>query len=442
MNSLIICPSERAEVIHLAESAPLVNNVLCGKPFIFYWIEFLVAKGAKRVVILAPDRPDMVRGLVEDGSRWGVSIEVVPERTELSLSEARAKYLIKGDDQLPSPYDVCLADHLPEAPEIRLFESYASFFNASQVILPKAQTADRIGVHELSPGVWVGMHSRIPASTKFVAPVWIGDSVLLGENVQVGPYAVVESRCIVEEESQISHSIIPPETFIGAGTDITNSLLVADNLINWKLNSSIRIADAFLVTSLNQSCVRTSPTNLFGRFAALVCLIATAPLAFIWTLVSNLRSQTVFRTRQAVDPFAVDPAQRTIGYMEFANCTGLWQRWPQLWNIVRGEFAWVGNRPLNIIEAGQFTAEFEKLWFKAPIGLVSQADAEGCFEKMGDESRVHACFYAVNSSRRLDFSILWKVIVGCGKRNVKASLSMERAVAKGEEIRLGETALR
>jgi len=73
---------------------------------------------------------------------------------------------------------------------------------------------------------------------------------------------------------------------------------------------------------------------------------------------------------------------------------------------VRGEFAWVGNRPLTSAQADVLSNDFERLWLNAPIGLVSLADVRGCLDSLSDESRAHASFYAVQNNWRLDLSIL------------------------------------
>ncbi|MBA4149806.1 MAG: sugar transferase [Verrucomicrobia bacterium] len=441
MKSLLVCPAERPCLKYLAEAVPLVNLSFCGKLLIFYWIEFLAAKGAKHISVLATDRPQLVRELVGDGSRWGICIDVLPERCELSLTGAEQKYGAEPTEFLPAPYHVNLADHLPELPDVLLFSSYAEFFRAAKEFILHAATPDRIGLREIKPGIWAGLHTKIPSTIKITAPCWIGDCVSLGENVELGPGAIIESRTVIDDGATITNSSIASETFIGPGTEITDSIVIQNNLINWKHGSAIQITDPFLLAPLHETIDESIHPSLWGRLAALLCLIATAPLAFVWILVSNLRGQTVLREMRAVNPYS---NENTSGptYYEFANCSGLWQRWPQLWNVVLGEFCCVGNRPLNTIEAETLTSEFEKLWLKAPIGLVSQADAEGCFEKCCDEARAHASFYTVHRSARRDLQILGKVIVGCGRRNVTANSPIASRVLEQEEIPLNKTAAR
>ena len=89
---------------------------------------------------------------------------------------------------------------------------------------------------------------------------------------------------------------------------------------------------------------------------------------------------------------------------------GALRRWPQLWSIVIGDFAWIGNRPLSQRLANTLAREYERLWLAAPLGLISLADAEGCTNVMSAEMRAHSSYYAAKANWRLDVAILCRVL--------------------------------
>ena len=97
-------------------------------------------------------------------------------------------------------------------------------------------------------------------------------------------------------------------------------------------------------------------------------------------------------------------------YYEFTTVADWLKRWPQLWNVVRGEFAWVGNRPISPEAAATLASDFERLCLKTPIGLFSLADAEAGGPAFSQEARLPASLYAVRANRRLDLSILVRVL--------------------------------
>jgi len=140
----------------------------------------------------------------------------------------------------------------------------------------------------------------------------------------------------------------------------------------------------------------------------LLTLLITWPVGFAAILRSLLSNQPAFRSCRAVHPLlgGSDPRASEITYYELTHAGPWIKRWPQLWNIFKGEFAWVGNRPLTRAQASLLSTDFERLWLQAPVGLVSLSDVRGCIDSLSDESRAHASFYAVQHHWRLDLAIL------------------------------------
>ena len=410
--ALLICPNQRIEVSGLSETMPLSNIPVFGKSLIEIWLEHLVMLGAKEILVLATDRPEQVRTLIGSGRRWGLNIEVIPQLRELTPAEARFKYRVtEKNGWLAAPYDASLMEHLPALPEYPLFNSYANFFKALRTWLPHAATPNRIGVHEIKPGVWIGMHTRIASDADLRAPCWIGDNVVIGKGATIGPMAFLERAAFVESEAEISESIVGPETLVGKATEVSHSIAWGNALLNWKSNSCIKIPDAFLLCDLSRRASAFKPVGLFSRLAALVTILLTLPVVLIATLILKLRGKTVLRPLLAVRPCPgnlVPLPGHTLIYYEMA--IGGWRRWPQLWSIVCGDFAWIGNRPLNPDEAAQLTSDFERLWLAASPGFISLADVEGCHDFWRAETQAHASFYAAQMNRRMDVAIFLRAL--------------------------------
>jgi len=155
------------------------------------------------------------------------------------------------------------------------------------------------------------------------------------------------------------------------------------------------------------------PGSWLGRLAALLLIVATSPVLLVAWLRHVGTGRPFFTRRSAMAVGRADEPHLTsdvFAYRELNSFSGWLRRWPQLWNVVRGDLAWVGNPPVTREEAAELKTEFERLWLAVPPGLVSLADARGCPERMGDEARAHATFYAASRNRRLDASILAAVI--------------------------------
>jgi len=406
MKTILICPAERENVAALAESAPLSNLPVFGKSLVEHWLEHLASLGAKEIFILASDRPEKVRAIVGDGARWGIRAEVFPEIRELTPAEARAKY--QADD------DATLIDHLPGAAEFPLFTNYADHFKALREWLPRAATTpDRIGVREIKRGVWAGLHAHISPEAELRAPCWIGENVFVGAHAIVGPDAVLENNSFVESGAEISNSVVGAETFAGEFTEIHDSIALGNTLVNWELGSTIKVSDAFLLCPLANREPVFKSINFFSRFSAVLVLLLTLPFALIPILRAKFRGLQMLRPRIAVRPRASGATAipgDTLVYHELTGAHGWLRRWPQLWSIARGDFAWIGNRPLSPNQAARLTNDFECLWLTAPLGLISLADAEGCADCFKIETRAHASYYAAQSNWRLDWGIFARAI--------------------------------
>jgi hypothetical protein len=413
MKALLICPSDRPAVSHLADAVPLAIVPIMGKSLVEYWLDYLAALGAQAVTIISSDRPHLVRRLVDGGTRWGLKVRVVPERFELSPAEARAKYIRdSGRGWLSAPNDVIVMDHFPGVEEHPLFESYAEWFEAVHSWMWRSRTPDRIGIREVQPGIWVGLRSRISPKAQLRAPCWIGRDVWVGHDAIIGPSVILEDKVFVDKGAEITQSVVGPGTLVGRLTEVRNSFAWGDTLLNWNRNAWTKVPDRFLLCGLSDREARKKAPGVLLRFAALLTLLVTWPVGFAAILRSFFSNQPAFRLCRAVRPQLAgsDLRSEEITYHELTGAGPWLKRWPQLWNIVRGDFAWIGNRPLTKAQAALLSHDFERLWLETPIGLFSLGDARGCVDSLSDESRVHASFYAVQRQWRLDLSIFARAL--------------------------------
>lgn len=441
MKALLICPDERPNVPALSEKHPLAILSVLGKPLICYWLEHLASLGAKEILILAADRPERIRAMVEDGQAWGIKVEVLPQPRELTPEEAKARFCTSGE-WLQAPNNVALVETFPDLRDEPLFESYDRYMAALMRKFPTAATKERIGVREIKPGVFVCLHAAIDPSAQLHAPCWIGENVRVGPKVIAGPNVILEKNILVEEGATISRSQVAPETFVGAFIEVNCSVAQEEILTNWQTGSSVRIADSFLLSSMAEHTATVKGPGVIAKSLATAAMVATSPVALACMFRSYLRGQKPFRVKRAAQPFCGNPYQSQIVYYELNNAPGLWKRWPQLLNIGLGEFSWVGNRPLQPIDAGRLQTEFERMWLACPIGLFSHADIEsGNGDELTEENKAHSSFYAAQANFKLDWMILRRALKMCLRFDLNET-SLEANEAKPAQIALGSTVIR
>ena len=399
MKALLICPHERPEVALLAERQPLALLPVCGRALIELWFEQLASNGVREVTVLASDRPEQIRAVIQGGRKWGVKAEVIPQHAELSIEEARSRYNDFGD--------MAVIDRLPGQTDTAL-DSYKTWHNAVLQYSKRANGPTRIGLRELSPGVWVGLHARVDRKATLQAPCWIGDDARIAAHAKIGPNAVVESRCFVEAGAEVRDSVVGPDTFVGGWTEVVNSIACGSLLINWERGSHVNVPDQFLLGDVPLKPVSFNPLVLVGRMAAGAAMVATLPLLLYVCLKCAWRGQPALRQVNGVR-FVTGLSGRRLerySFYEFTNVNRWVRRWPQLLSIITGDFCWVGNRPLSASKANRLRNDFERLWLEAPIGLISLADVRGWMDFFGDEARAHSSFYAVQRNWKLDLQIL------------------------------------
>jgi len=407
MNAIVICPADRPEVAFLAQSQPLALLPVLGRSLLDLWLSDLAARGARRILVLATDRPDSVRRFVGKGERWGISVEVAPEQRELTPEEALNRHAESGS-ATQTPQAVVL-DHVPPSSP-PLWTTMPDWFAAIQSQLESA-AQERVGMRQWAPGVFVHTQCRLSPDAILNPPCWIGAHSWVGPRAVIGPNSVVESHSYIDDGAEIVGSFIGPGTYVGALTAVRDSVAWGRNLYKIPTGSSTHIHDAFLLGPVRAVVRRGHALTALGRLLALVCLALSSPILIVgW--FRRPRGTPLFIRRRAVRAPTIESLHSpTLGYCQLAGFQGLWKRWPELWNIVRGEFRWVGNRPLTPEQADTLVTEYEKLWLGVPTGVISLADAEGCRDPFGDDARAHSSFFAVRTDWRHRLSILWRALV-------------------------------
>ncbi|MCC6231587.1 MAG: sugar transferase [Verrucomicrobiales bacterium] len=410
MKALVICPcaAERPEVAFLARTRALALAPFLGRPLLDLWIAELASRGATEIRVLASDRPEEIRRYVGRGEAWGVSVEVLPETRELAPDAARAKYQTDGaSGWLPAPFDVIRMDALPCGRT--LWSSPAHWFAALCELMPTA-AHHRVGFREFAPGVWIHCRARIAPSARLDAPCWIGAHAAVGARAHIGPRTIIEDSVFVDDGAEISHSFVGQATYVGAMTELRESLAWGQGLYKWSTGSFTEIKDDFLLGELSRHAALKRSSSVLGRTVALLALTALSPVA-LFALWRKEAEAPLFARHTAIRaPVSGTTFTETCVYHELNGVSGLWRRWPQLWNIVRGDFAWVGNRPLTPEQGKELYTDFERLWLAVAPGLFSLADAEGCPDPLSDEARAHASFYAVKHGLSSDWQIVSRIL--------------------------------
>ena len=129
--------------------------------------------------------------------------------------------------------------------------------------------------------------------------------------------------------------------------------------------------------------------RLFNRLSSSSLLVMLSPLLITRALLGYLKTGAAFE-REPLLGYQQRPFKR----LSFAG-RGFGKNWAVLFNLVRGELAWTGMRPLTKDQAAQLTPSQSEQHFNFPAGLISPYRVR---QKIGvaydDESAVDSAFFA------------------------------------------------
>ena len=410
MKALVICPEHREAGQPFQRKRPLALTPILGRTRLDHALSELKAAGVQEVVVLASDRPEMIRDSVGKGEKWGLKIAVIPTPEELPPDVAEARY---GQRQPGDPRVALVTlDSLPAVAGLPLWRSHTGFFEFMRQAVSTPEVAGRLTMREAWPKVWVSTRANISNMAEIEGPAWIGPDVTIGAGAKVGPNAVIESKVFLDDRSIVRDSWVGPSTYVGADTTICDSLAWGNGLLNWRNGSWLEVRDSFLLHDLSHRVRSEQRAGLFERLLALLIMVATLPLALIAIFRAMCAFEPVFEEKRVLLPplacaesFAV-----TFSLLRLKGVTGMFRRWPELWRVFRGDMSLVGNRPLSPEELTSLRGPVAELWLRRPAGVFSLADAEGADGDHITKSMAHSAFFAVKADSSLQRRILRKCL--------------------------------
>jgi hypothetical protein len=382
---------------------------VCGRTLLDRALEQISREGGGEVLVLAADRPHLIRAALEHGSHWGMQVRFHPLDRPLDAEVARLRFLNEfqeaGD---PVVRRLSGAGWLfPATVETGSFPGAGSF----ATLLRDHGAPAMVTMRETTPGVWVSTRASVHPAATITAPAWIGPSAKITAGAVIGPDAIVETGAFIDQGAHVASAWIGPDTYVGRGSELTGKRAWGTRLESEETGAAVEVDDAFILADLRKNPIASS-FGILSRLGALVLLIATTPLVLLWLAARALRGLPLFETRTVNLPRPQSPSRsrEAVRLHSLAGATGPASRWPELFVVLRGRMRLVGNRPVAAAALAKLAATQRHLWTNAPAGLFSLADAEGLDGDRIDAARIHAMWFATHPSRGLRLSILGRCL--------------------------------
>lgn len=151
---------------------------------------------------------------------------------------------------------------------------------------------------EIRPGVWVAKGAVIEKGARVVAPAFIGPLARVRSGAVITRCSAVESHAEIDCGTIVENSSVVQYSYVGAGLDLTHSVVGRGCIANLKRGVTVEIADAKLVAYLAAS----SGQKLLASAAELLTYLPRQMWHGIWGKYGAGRQQDVQTAIQQTSP--------------------------------------------------------------------------------------------------------------------------------------------
>jgi NDP-sugar pyrophosphorylase family protein len=470
MKAVLDATGFSADLMPLVQHRPTPLFRVVDKPIIIHVIEFLVHNGFTKFEIVLSHLPEQIEEALDEGSRWGIKItyhlardpqkpfsvlgpvaygwkdslvlvgraDVLPDFDPIKLKTSghtKPLFLFTQEQRwtgwaLMSP--TFLASMRADAPFNALPEhvhdyhkqqtknpvmeavSFGGWQNANTAVIQQrtSSAAFPSSSRMVEPGIWLSRATAIHPTATITPPVFIGDHCQILEGANIGPNVIIENHCIIDRQSVVENSIICQQSYVGRSLEIRDAVVDRNTLINLSLETAVTIHDDFILAHLAPPPVSQQLFGIFERILALGMLLVLAPIAVLFTLFWGLKSTKVVKlpVRTQVTPLP------TFQFYTFERPEGwlggrIWRHLqfvPSLINIAKGELHFVGVHPLTPLQMDRLLPEWQKLYKKTKVGLITLADVDYAEQPSESERFASETYYAAHQRVRFDFHVFWR----------------------------------
>jgi carbonic anhydrase/acetyltransferase-like protein (isoleucine patch superfamily) len=122
---------------------------------------------------------------------------------------------------------------------------------------------------EIKPGVWIGEKARIHRSARLLAPCFVGANTKIRAASLLTRGSVVEHHSAVDCGTVVENSSVLQTTVIGAGLDVTHSVVGFQRIWNLRRAVEVEVSDHRLIATL-----RSAPVRMLNNAAEIAWLFS------------------------------------------------------------------------------------------------------------------------------------------------------------------------
>lgn len=312
-----------------------------------------------------------------------------------------------------------------EAQQVYLYSAYAERAPEQAEHGPAARVRfPSLEARMIAPGIWVGREHSIHPTARLAAPVYIGDHCWLGREAELAKGTVLGNDVVIDDEATVSASIVLSNTYVGQLLHVEQKVVLANSISDPLAGETTAVVDPFLISRVGAASEVVNP--LRRNLSALVALVLLVVLSPLWLLVGFylliVGGGRVIARAPRIGQRSKGPEGRlhTFQMLQFATRRPSGrlvpggrlieryelQRLPELFNVLQGDLALVGVKPLRPEQAALLSEDWQQKRHESPCGLTGLWYLQTEPESDLDTVVITDVYYAATQSWHGDLRIL------------------------------------
>ena len=103
---------------------------------------------------------------------------------------------------------------------------------------------------QVRPGIWIGFGARVHRSVRLVAPCYVGPYSKVRKGGLITRGSDIEHHSVVDSGSVVEASTLLPLSYLGAGLDLSHSILGNKRIVSVKYGAELEVEDKSLVSAV------------------------------------------------------------------------------------------------------------------------------------------------------------------------------------------------
>jgi len=292
MKILILADAHGTELKPLTDRTCKPLLPVAGKPVIAHTLELLYRAGLREATVLAGENRDQLEAQLAGGTAWGIQLDVLPQSgrmEDLEVSRAGERLLLIRGDVL---IDLDLGELLEKAtrqgtgasvrtaygyPVIRLMcncdsgmpeqseglqmalsetagnalDTLQAYHRANMDLLQGACRHLKPAGIELSYGIWSEPGTSLARDCIGSRNVFIGAASHAHHEVRFAGDCVISERVLIDRQARVGNTVILPNTYVGAYTDLSNTIVWGNSLIRVDTGVITAVADRHILADIS-----------------------------------------------------------------------------------------------------------------------------------------------------------------------------------------------